>query len=81
MAAAALPCAVGSPAEVQHAFTALLSCLVNPLREHEYPGKKKKKKKSQSWYYFRWFDVICADYKTLALLLRAHREQRDEKLA
>lgn len=62
MAAAALPCAVGSPAEVQHAFTALLSCLVNPLREHEYLGKKKKRI-SQSWYYFRWFDVICVDYE------------------
>lgn len=43
MAAAALQCAVGSPAEVQQAFTALLVCLVNPLTEHEYLGKKKKK--------------------------------------
>lgn len=44
MAAAALPCAVGSPVEVQLAFTALLSCLVNPLREHEYLRKKGGKK-------------------------------------
>lgn len=71
-AAAALPCAVGSPAEVQHAFTALLSCLVNPLREHENTGKKEREggeKKLQSRYYFRWFDVICVDYKTPGFII------------
>lgn len=77
MATATLPCAVGSPAEVQHTFTALLSCLVNPLREHENTGKKNHRAgitldDSMSF---------VSTTKPLALLLRAHREQRDEKLA
>lgn len=69
MAVNALPCAVGSSAEVRHAFMALLSCLLNPLREQEYLGKKKKKEKSQSRCYFRWFVVICVDYKTAGFII------------
>lgn len=79
MAATALPCAVGSSEEVQHAFMTLLSCLLNPLREHEYLGKKKRNHKAGITLDDSMSFVSTT--KRLALLLRAHREQRDEKLA
>lgn len=81
MAVNALPCAVGSSVEVRHAFMALLSCLLNPLREQEYLGKKKKKKNHKAGVTLDDSLSFVSTTKRLALLLRAHREQRDEKLA
>ena len=55
------------------AFTALLSCLMNPLAEHENTGKKEKP------ILLRWFDVICGLQNTRLYCVRREKEREQEK--